>query len=149
MQERQTHVLALPARAEGRDRETEGILEKKKGATRGSRQKSTVFPEIPGGSKQSLVTQIHARRARCTQGGKGNVALVFSLSLMALVSLPHLSSLPLLVACSTSSTAAPSLSLFCLPLCPCSSVVTLFHEGKGVVRPGLYFSSFQNSPLLK
>lgn len=29
MQERQTQVLALPARAEGRDRDTEGILKKK------------------------------------------------------------------------------------------------------------------------
>lgn len=88
MQERQTQVLALPTRAEGRDRETEGILKKDKNrrggerapeSSAGSRQKSTVFPEVPGGSAQALATQIHARRARCTEGGEGNAALVFSL----------------------------------------------------------------------
>ncbi|KAG8004482.1 hypothetical protein GBF38_008723 [Nibea albiflora] len=65
MQERQTQVLARPARAEGRDRETEGILEKVPlGGSPGSRQKSTVFPDIPAGSMQAaLATQIHARRA--------------------------------------------------------------------------------------
>lgn len=46
----------------------------------GSRQKSTVFPEIPGGSAQAVATQIHARRARCTEGEEGNAALVLSLS---------------------------------------------------------------------
>lgn len=78
MQERQTQVLARPARAEGRDRETEGIL--KKVPLGGSRQKSTVFPDIPAGSMQAaLATQIHARRARCTEGGKGAL-LSFPLS---------------------------------------------------------------------
>lgn len=79
MQERQTQVLALPARAEGRFRETEGILRKVqlKGSPC-SQHRSTAFPEIPSSSTQALVTQIHARCARCTEGGKGNTALVFS-----------------------------------------------------------------------
>ncbi|KAF3857431.1 hypothetical protein F7725_009291 [Dissostichus mawsoni] len=53
MQERQTQVLALPARAEGRDRETEGILGKKKGSP-GSRKRSMVFQDMPNVSMQVL-----------------------------------------------------------------------------------------------
>ncbi|KAJ4924415.1 hypothetical protein JOQ06_000655, partial [Pogonophryne albipinna] len=63
MQERQTQVLALPARAEGRDRETEGILGKKKGSP-GSRKRSMVFQDMPNVSMQVLAI-ISAGLDRC------------------------------------------------------------------------------------
>lgn len=85
MQERQTQVLALPARAEGRGRDTEGILEKEK-------KKEDVPPE---GSPALTAAEIHdiprnSRRFGVVSGdtdpcqdlrgargvGKGNAALV-------------------------------------------------------------------------
>jgi len=77
MQERQTQVLALPARAEGSDSETEGILGKAlvKGSP-GSQLKSPEFPEIPSAFTQASATYIHARREMHRES---NAALVFSL----------------------------------------------------------------------
>lgn len=56
MQERQTQVLALPARVDGSDRDTEGIL----GSAFLASQRETVIPEIPSASTQMLAMQMHA-----------------------------------------------------------------------------------------
>ena len=71
MQERQTQVLALPARAEGRDRDTEGILRKNKSATQGRN---------PRYSQKFLPVPCRLWRHRSMpEGVEGNAALVFSL----------------------------------------------------------------------
>lgn len=68
-----------PCQSGGQRQRHRGHPEKKKKSC--SRQISTVFPAVPGGSTQALATRIHARRARCTEGGgKRNAALVFPLS---------------------------------------------------------------------
>lgn len=105
MQERQTHVLALPARAEGRDRETEGILKKKytkyvpplgsSGLTEEIRSNSRNSHRLCAGfgdTEPCQTCEVH--------GGWGRECCSRLLSLMASVLLPHLSSLPLLLACS-------------------------------------------------
>lgn len=139
MQERQTQVLALPARVDGRERETEGILGGVPLHAHGrALWYSQKFPPVPC---RDGLTQIHARRTKVQQrrwGGGWSAAVVLLPSLLPLSDGPCrsvASELPPLAARPTSSTAgplAPSLSLafthFDNP--PRSSVVTLFHGRK-------------------
>lgn len=125
-----------------------------------SRQKSTVLPEIPGCSTQALAMQIHAGRGDVHRRWGEGTLLSFFPSLTALVSLPHLSSLPLsrllalplplmlLLLCSLSLLFAHSLLPFPLSLLKCGNFIPWRKGGVGGggVSLGLHFSSLSKLP---
>lgn len=161
MQERQTQVLALPARLEGSDRETEGILNRaplrgSPGAHGNNPRYSQKFPAVPCRVWRHRSMPDTGGAPRLGKGMLLSISLSDGLiqapaserppSLAGLFSLFHFWSFSL----SLSLSPFPPLSHFSLPLRPSQSVVTLFHEGKeGEVSLGLYFSPSHFSFFLK